>query len=116
MGLRAIANHVIFVFEDEFVRRGLDGSQQRENHFVEKTNWGFEFANTKDSMQSARWGITLATGPLCDKEIQPGMRILIEPLKWTNGAKVGADTFWRTDDVSILAIDEDFHIEKAKAA
>jgi hypothetical protein len=118
MTLRAIANHVIFVFQDEFVRRSSDGAStdKKERHFVEKTSWGFKFANTKDSMNSARWGVVLAVGPLCDDEIQPGMRILIEPLKWTNGVQVGEDWFWRTDDVSILAVDDDFNIENPIAA
>lgn len=111
--LRAISDHIIFVFEDKFVRKTPNGAstEQQERHFVEKTSWGFEFANTTETMGNARWGISLAVGPLCDDDIQPGMRILIEPLKWTNGVQVGKDWFWRTNNESIMAIDEDFKIE-----
>lgn len=114
MPLKAISNHVIFVFEDSFKKKTVDNNRQ-EKLFVEKTDWGFETISPEDSMKTPRWGISIATGPRCSDDIKPGMRILIEPLKWTNGVQVGEDWFWRTNDESIIMIDEEFTVEKSKA-
>lgn len=110
--LKAIANHVIFVFEDELRMKSMEGSDKKERHFVEKTNSGIEIVTTNESLNNPRWGFVVAIGPRCDKDIKVGMRILIEPLKWTNGVEVGGDWFWRTNDENVMAIDDDFRIEK----
>ena len=113
MGLKAISNHVIFVFEDELRMKSVD-SENKKRHFVEKTTSGIEIISTADTLDTPRWGFVVATGPRCDEAIQTGMLILIEPLKWTNGAQVGEDWFWRTNDENVMAIDDDFKMGKSK--
>lgn len=99
--LKPILNHVIFQFEDEKTKHlGV-------NQFQEKTDWGFEFAITRDGMEMGRWARVIATGPDCDENIQPGMRVCVDKLKWTIEFKHDGNVYWRTDSDQILMIDQD---------
>jgi len=95
----AIHNHIIFQFEEGSVQH------MGVNQFEEGTDWGFKFVSVDDSTSSARWGIITVVGPDCDNDLQPGMRILIEQLKWSEGFMVGDEKYWRTDDSVVLGID-----------
>lgn len=106
--LRATANHVIFQFEQEIKRKAVGGSDGGIGHFVEKTDWGFTFESLSESADDSRWGIVHSTGPLADKEIQPGMKVLVAPLKWTNAYEYNGEKYWTTNDEWILAIDDDY--------
>lgn len=100
-----IRNHILFQFEDEYIRSGQAGGA----HFKDKTDWGFELGTMDSydrSSKAPRWGRIIAVGhEVCD-EIQPGMRVLIEALMWTNAVEFEGDVYWRTDSDQVLAIDE----------
>lgn len=74
--------------------------------FESKTSWGFSIVRADESTQDARWGTVLAVGPEVDADITVGARVLIEPLKWTNEVVFEGESYWRTDNSAILAIDE----------
>lgn len=99
--IEPLRNHVVFQFEETKVQH-MGVSQ-----FKEKTDWGLEFVRVEESAQSPRWGIVTHVGPEVPDVIKPGMRVLIEKLKWTNEMKVGDQYYWRTDSDQILAYDED---------
>lgn len=99
--IKAIRNHVIFQFVDKKTRH-MGVSQ-----FEEATDWGFTFVRVDDTTGNPRWGVVKVVGHEVPEDIQPGMAVLIESLKWTNEFEVDGELFWRTDSDSILAIDED---------
>lgn len=99
--LKALYNNIIFQFVDELViRNGV-------THFLDKTDWGFIIgANANRSLNSPRIVNVIAVGPKVDSEIKPGVRALIEPLKWTQGISFEGQTYWKTNNDHVLAIDE----------
>ena len=99
--LKAIRNHIIFQMEDNMVKHM--GALQ----FEEKTDWNFTIVRSDDSTSLPRWGIVIKVGNEVPEDIQPGMRILIEPLKWTNYFEFEGEKFWRTDSDAVMGIDED---------
>lgn len=98
--LRAIKNHIVFQFTDEFSNRDV-------KQFKEVTEWGFEVVSHKDSMEAPRWVDIVAVGPDVYDELQPGMRVLLEPLKWTEAFTYNNIDYWRTDAEAVLAIAEE---------
>lgn len=98
--LKAIHNHIVFQFKDEFSNRDV-------KQFADKTDWGFEVVRHKDSMETPRWVIVIAVGHEAPEDIQPGMTVLLEPLKWTEAFKFDGESYWRSDADCVLAIDED---------
>ncbi len=98
--LTAIHNHILFQFEDE--RKQHMGVTQ----FEESTDWGFKFVRVDDSTQSARWAIVSVVGPECDSEIQPGMRVLVDRLMWSEGFEYEGEMYWRTDSNQIIGVDD----------
>lgn len=101
MKLRAIYNHIIFQFEDEALTYG--GVTQ----FREKTPAGILIVNYDRSVKRARWGNVISVGPKVLPCIKSGMRILIEPLKWSSTFMVNGEKYWRTDSDNVMGIDED---------
>lgn len=98
--LRPIHNHIIFQFEEEKTKH-MGVSQ-----FEEKTDWGFKFANTTDTLETGRWARVTHVGHEVPDEIQPGMRVCVEKLMWTNDFMFEGESYWRTDSDNILLIDE----------
>ena len=98
--LRPIHNHVFFQFEQEKTRyKGI-------GQFQEKTDWGFEFADTDTGLETGRWVKVTHVGNEVPDDIKPGMRVCVEKLKWTNEFKFGDESYWRTDSECILSVDE----------
>lgn len=98
--LRTFKNHILFQFEDEI---RSDGNKL----FREKTASGFFIPSSpSSSAKEPRWGVVLAVGEDCTT-IETGMRVLIEPLAWTNGIKVEEETIWKTDESKILMYEAD---------
>lgn len=98
--LKAIRNHVIFQFEEEKTKHmGI-------SQFKESTDWGFEFATTRDGMETGRWVRVVAVGAEADPDIQPGMRVCVDKLKWTTEFKFEGEYYWRTDSDQILMVEE----------
>lgn len=101
MKLRALHDSVVFQFIDELATK--NGVPQ----FLDKTDWGFIIgANIDNGLNKPRLVNVIAVGPDVDEEIKPGMRVLVEPLKWTTGVPFEGQLYWRTINEHILAIDE----------
>ena len=98
--LRAIRNHILFQFEEDYVYHM--GAKQ----FKSTTDWGFEIVRSDESTQEARWVRIVSVGPEADEDLKPGMRVLVEPLKWTRGVTFEGEEYSRTDSDCILLIDE----------
>lgn len=99
--IEPLRNHIIFQFIEK--KRSHMGVKQ----FEEETDWGLKFVRVDDSTQNPRWGVVTHVGPEVPAEIQPGVRVLIDKLKWTNEIQVGEEFYWRTDYDCLLAVDED---------
>lgn len=99
--MRALRNGIVFQFEEKVTK-------SKKSTFEEATDWGFQLNNDFDeSAKKSRWGIIVAAGDeVIDEGLVPGARILIEALAWTNGFDVDGETYWKTDESKVLAIDE----------
>jgi co-chaperonin GroES (HSP10) len=98
--LRALHDGIVFQFEEKVTK-------SKKGTFEEETEWGFKLNNDFDeSARNARWGIIVSVGPdIIDEGLVPGARIFIEALAWTNGVEIGDETYWKTDESKVLAID-----------
>lgn len=102
--LKPIHNHIIFQFEQERTKHmGI-------NQFKEKTDWGFEFAETTAGMEEGRWVTVTHVGHEVPEDIKPGMRVCVDKLRWTDGFEFEGETYWRTDYDSILLVDENVSV------
>jgi co-chaperonin GroES (HSP10) len=101
--LKTLHTNLLFRFEDELVTsRGI-------KQFKQTTEWGFQLGASMDSnTKSPRWGIVVAVGEKIDSDIKPGMRVLVEALKWTEGVSYGSETVWLTNQDYVLAVDDEF--------
>lgn len=99
--MRPIRNHILFQFEDDMIKHM--GVRQ----FETKTSWGFAVFSADESTKDARFGRVVAVGHEVPDDIQPGMRILIDALKWTPSFPFEGQDYWRTDSDHVLAVDED---------
>ena len=103
--IRAIRNHIIFQFEDAIVKKSDHGNSRSQ--FSETTDWGFEVSNYDEGAKSPRCGIVVSIGGEVTPDIQVGSRILVEALQWTEAIEIEGESFWRTDDSHVMALDED---------
>ena len=102
-------NHIIFEFEDKSILQ--DGVAQ----FVDQTESGIEVVRHKESCDAGRWGYIVYLGPEAIEEgFKVGMRVFIEPLKWTNALKFNDTEIHRTDTDQILCIDETHELGSRK--
>lgn len=101
--LRVFRNDVLFQFEDEGAM--LNDGMKSARGFKEKTSWGFEYTSSKESAGNARWGIVCRVGPEVSKDIFVGRRVLIENLKWTEGAEFEGTKYWKTTQEFVLCVD-----------
>ncbi len=95
----AILDHVVFQFED-----GVHGGQFTETQIGSIVLAGMGKNHVKDS-ELSRWAIVKAIGKDVTS-VKIGQRIFVEKHRWTSSFKVGEETYWRTNQQSILAIDE----------
>jgi hypothetical protein len=98
--LKPIRNHILFQFEEKQTKHM--GIAQ----FKEETDWGFEYANTTEGMETGRWVTVTHVGHEVPDYIKPGMRVCVDKLKWTNDFEFEGEKYWRTDSDCILLIDE----------
>lgn len=94
--LRPIGDTILFVFKDKASSKG----------FENQTQTGITYYSFEDSLNTPRWGIVLAVGNKV-KDIKPGMTVLIEPLRWTEGFTYDGVKIWKTVEKEIIAIKED---------
>lgn len=98
--IRVFHNNILFQFEDELVT--ASGIKQ----FKQKTDWGFDLgANVKTNMNDGRWCIVSAIGPDV-VDVKVGMRVFVEPLKWTKGIEHDGYNYWMTTENHVFLIDE----------
>ena len=97
MQLQPLYDHIIFQFEDNVIN-GL---------FQESTNFGFVLNPTHESYkEGARWATVNELGPDCSDTLYKGQRVLVAQGMWTDGFHVEDQTFWRTEETHILALNE----------
>jgi len=101
--LRVFRNEILFQFEDEDAI--INDGKRTARGFKEVTEWGFTIVSSKESASNARWGIVKAVGPEVGPDIFIGRRILIESLKWTEGVEYERETYWKTNEDVVLAVD-----------
>jgi co-chaperonin GroES (HSP10) len=94
--LRPIGDSIIFIFEDDVDEKG----------FTNKTSGGLIYKSFDVDVKSPRWGKVISVGDKVE-EIQPGMTVLIEPLRWTDGFKHEDVKYWKTVEKEIMAIREE---------
>lgn len=94
--LRPLGDSILFVFLDEANEKG----------FQNTTESGIVYKSFDTDLKSPRWGKVLAVGPKVE-EVKPGMKVLIEPLRWTDGFKFDGVKIWKTIEKEIMAIGED---------
>lgn len=101
--LRVFHNDILFQFEDELAM--LHDGVKSARGFKEKTSWGFEFTNSRDSASNSRWALVIGVGPKVVEQIYVGRRVLIENLKWTDGVEFEGQKYWKTTDEFVLCLD-----------
>jgi co-chaperonin GroES (HSP10) len=94
--LRPLGDSILFIFNDEFTNNG----------FKNVTDSGIIYKTQQDSAGAPRWGKVVAVGNKV-KEIKPGMTVLIEPLRWTEGFKIDDVKIWKTVEKEIMAVREE---------
>ena len=91
---------ILFVFEDH--------ASEISGMFSEQVGSIVVNANVDMSTNTPRWAIVKQIGPqVRDPGLIPGSRILIESLRWTHAIDCQAKRFWKTNEESVLAIDDD---------
>ena len=100
VALRALRNGIVFQFEE--------ATTNNKGQFRETTKSGIYLgSNFDESAKKARWGIVNFVGnEVIDEGIVPGVRILVDALKWTKGFVVEDEKFWKTDEDNVLAVDD----------
>lgn len=96
---KAILDHVVFQFED-----GVHNGQFTEQKIGSLIMAGMGKNHVRDG-ELSRWAIIRGIGKDVTS-VKVGERVFIDKHRWTNGFKVGDETFWRTNEKSILAVDE----------
>lgn len=102
MKLEPIEKDIIFAFHDHVTSAGF---------FKEKSQGGIIIAqsNVSSAQESdqARIGTIVAAGPGCESFLTEGVKILIEPLKWTPQFEVDGKSYWKTNEQFVLGVVED---------
>lgn len=96
MNLKPLNDSVLFTFVDKANSRGFENI----------TETGIIYKSYDDSAGSPRWARVVEVGPKVT-EIEPGMVVLIEALRWTEGFEFQGTKYWITVEDEIMAIKED---------
>lgn len=92
--IKPLGNNIMFSFVDD-VRQGMFYDVEKSGIIVGKSYDG--------SAKEPRWGNVIAVGPDV-AVIQPGQKILVEPLRWTEAMKVGDRSVWFTREAEIMCV------------
>ena len=93
MNLKPLNDSVMFTFVDKANSRG----------FENKTETGIIYRSHEDSAGAPRWAKVVAIGPKVI-DVEPGMVVLIEALRWTEGFEFEGNKYWITIEKEIMAI------------
>lgn len=100
--LRPIRNNVIFQFLPEEITR-IQGKMA----FKTITPAGIHIISYDESTKFPRWGTVLMLGPEVDRtEISVGVKVLIEPLKWTYMVIFNNIPLWMTKPEFVMGVDD----------
>ncbi len=94
--IKPLGNNIMFIFVDD-VRQGMFYDVEKSGIIIGKSYDG--------SAKEPRWGVVTAVGPDVDG-IQPGQKILMEPLRWTEAMKVNNKSVWFTRESEIMCVAE----------
>lgn len=97
----------------------------KEGHFVEHTDWGFEFAEVKDgnragynslqrTLNEGHWAVVLTVGPKCE-EVKQGDYVIIEPMMHSNAFEYDGVQIYKSDETKVLIVSkekQDTHIKQ----
>lgn len=100
--IRPLHNKIFFQFEERVIVNNA-GVRSFEN---ESECGVVVLGNNDHATKEPRWISVIATGPDVDSDIQVGMRVCVEALRWTEMMTVDGVDFWQTNDKEILAIEE----------
>lgn len=95
--LKPTGNRIMFRFVED-LRQGM---------FFEKTESNIILGmNSDSSAKSPRWGQVIAVGDdMREEEIAPGVEILIDSLRWTDGMRINeTEKVWFTTPDSVAAV------------
>lgn len=96
----------IEVIEDKILFQFLEDVQNKS--FSQVSSGGIIIQESQhNQLQTPRYAKVLKIGPDVN-DVNEGETVLIEPLKWTTAIEIDEveETFWITDEKSILAISE----------
>ncbi len=97
MNIRAIYNQILFQFVDKVNAKGQFEEARSKGGII--LIGGFD-----DSAKQPRWARIVSLGPDCSDELRTsGCEILIENLRWNEGAKLDGQRLWKTDEDQVLA-------------
>ncbi|MGI0076384.1 MAG: hypothetical protein ACREAU_03145 [Nitrosopumilaceae archaeon] len=100
--IRPIKNNILFQFLPEEVIK-----IQGKKAFKTITPAGVHIISYDDATKQPRWGTVLYVGPeVKDTEVRPGMKILIEPLKWTYMVIFNNTPLWMTRPEFVIGVDD----------
>jgi co-chaperonin GroES (HSP10) len=94
MSVTTIHDKILFTFEDE---HGAGG-------FNNVSEGGIVFSSFHHDVREPRWGVVLVVGPDV-KDVSVGDRILIEPLKWSEGHDVDGLKIWMTEESQVMVVE-----------
>lgn len=97
--IRAIHNHIIFKFNDPVNSKGEFEEAAHESGIFLKGGYD-------KSAKKPRWATVTSVGDRCNT-VKVGDTILIPALRWTEGAKIGDDRFWKTDEGQLVGVIRD---------
>jgi hypothetical protein len=93
--LRPVNDSILFVFVDSY----------ENNAFVNKTDSGIVYKTLVDSAGSPRWVKVIAVGNKVEY-VKPGMEVLVDALRWTEGFRFEDTMMWRTAEKEVIGIKE----------
>lgn len=95
MKIRAIRNRIIFQFLDEVSLKGQFDEGKQQGIIV--------LGDHDKSAKTSRWAKIISLGPECSDELRADdCEILIENLRWTEGAMYEGEKYWMTDETQLL--------------
>lgn len=100
--LRPIRDNILFQFRSEEITR-IQGKMA----FKTITPAGIHIVSYDESTKLPRWGTVLMLGPEVNRsEINVGVKVLIEPLKWTHMVVFDNIPLWMTRPEFVMGVDD----------
>ena len=94
MQISTVKNSILFTFDDETA-----GSQ-----FNNVSEGGIIYKSFDHDTKTPRWGTVKVIGPDV-KYVKVDDKILIEPLRWTEGFKINDLKLWKTIESEVMVVE-----------